>query len=275
MWATEDGMAGSLKNLECRHNVRGTRWHEPCADHNNAAVTYGLSLTEDQLVALPLDELALVVLRDADRGGAWNWRSWLLEARHAGVRRQDAVLTLSEAWNWLDSHGLIVWDPSQDTEKSFAISRKGRQLLKDGLPWLRAVQRLDVELVPALERVARPQFLRGDFETAAFAAMKEVEVHVRAKAGLGTGPDEVGVKLMTKAFKPGGPLFREELEGGESTAQMNLVQGAIGLFKNPSSHRRVDFTDATEAAEIVLLADLLLRLLDKIEDPKPSTEPGK
>jgi hypothetical protein len=41
-------------------------------------------------------------------------------------------------------------------------------------------------------------------------------------------------------------------------------KGAVGLFKNPSSHRRVTFDDPAEAAEIVLLADLLLRLLDKI-----------
>jgi hypothetical protein len=45
---------------------------------------------------------------------------------------------------------------------------------------------------------------------------------------------------------------------------MELFKGAIGLFKNPSSHRRVDFTNATEAVEVVLLADLLLRLLQKI-----------
>ena len=43
----------------------------------------------------------------------------------------------------------------------------------------------------------------------------------------------------------------------------DLFQGAIGLFKNPSSRRRVAFTDATKAAEVVLLADLLLRWLDK------------
>ncbi|KUL31410.1 hypothetical protein ADL15_21970 [Actinoplanes awajinensis subsp. mycoplanecinus] len=174
---------------------------------------------------------------------------------------------LSEAWGWIENRGLIAWDLGQDTTGAFLISRKGHQFLNDGLNWLKAVERLDVDLVPALERTARPQFLRGDFEIAAFAAMKEVEVQVRARSGLGTAPDEIGTKLMVKAFKPGGPLFREELEGGESTAQMNLFQGAIGLFKNPSSHRRVDFNDATEAAEIVLLADLLLRLLDKIEVP--------
>jgi hypothetical protein len=44
------------------------------------------------------------------------------------------------------------------------------------------------------------------------------------------------------------------------------------LFKNPSSHRQVDFADPTVASEIVLLADLLLRMLDatekRIEDYK-------
>jgi hypothetical protein len=46
----------------------------------------------------------------------------------------------------------------------------------------------------------------------------------------------------------------------------------LGLFKNPSSHRQVDFADPTVASEIVLLADLLLRMLDatekRIEDYK-------
>jgi uncharacterized protein Ymh len=46
---------------------------------------------------------------------------------------------------------------------------------------------------------------------------------------------------------------------------MSLFAGAIGLFKNPASHRRVDFADATEATEVVLLADLLMRLLSKLD----------
>jgi uncharacterized protein (TIGR02391 family) len=129
------------------------------------------------------------------------------------------------------------------------ISRKGHEVLRRGLPWLRAVERLDVELVPELEYSARPQFLRGDFETAAFVAMKEVEVQVRAKAGLSN--DLVGTALMQQAFRPaknaadsGGPLYRATLEGGESQAQVYLSLGAIGLFKNPSSHLHAG-TDST------------------------------
>jgi len=244
-------------------------------------VTQDWTLDADEVVALPVDELALLVLRDVRSNDEWHWRNWMNAVRqHAYPTRQDAQQALAEAWGWLLSRGLItIWHPTQDHREAFVISRKGCQVLEDGLPWLRAVERLDVDLVPALERTARPQFLRGDFETAAFVAMKEVEVQVRARAGLGSGPDEVGVKLMTRAFRTGGALFRPELEGGESQALMNLFAGAIGLFKNPSSHRRVDFADPTEAAEIVLLADLLLRLLEKIEEPQPTmpvadAEPG-
>jgi len=43
---------------------------------------------------------------------------------------------------------------------------------------------------------------------------------------------------------------------------MELYKGALGLFKSPSSHREVDYGDATEAAKVVLLADLLLRILN-------------
>lgn len=228
------------------------------------------TLEADDVVALPLDDLALRVLRDARDNDEWNWRSWLLLAQQGYQGRPDAVAALSEAWAWLLNRGLVVRNVNQSAVEAIVISRQGHEALERGLPWLRAVHRLDVELVPELEAKARPQFLRGDFEAAAFMAMKEVEVRVRT---MGSLPASVlGVPLMQQAFRPpknadeqGGPLHRPDDEPGEAVAVMNLFAGAIGLFKNPASHRRVDFTDPTEAAEVVLLADLLMRLLIKTQ----------
>ena len=42
---------------------------------------------------------------------------------------------------------------------------------------------------------------------------------------------------------------------------MEFFSGPVALFKNPVSHRQVDYDDPTEASEVVLLADLLLRIL--------------
>jgi hypothetical protein len=35
------------------------------------------------------------------------------------------------------------------------------------------------------------------------------------------------------------------------------------VFKNPTSHRQVDYADPTIASEVILFADLLLRMLDE------------
>lgn len=233
------------------------------------AVT-GWTLEADDIVALPIDDLALRVLRDARDTNEWNWRNWVLLAQDSYGRGSAAIAAMMEAWAWLLNRGLVVRDINQSSVESIVVSRQGHEALERGLPWLRAVQRLDVQLVPELEAKARPQFLRGDFEAAAFMAMKEVEVRVRAMASLPASL--VGVALVQQAFRPprgdsaeAGPLHRAEDEAGEAVALMSLFSGAIGLFKNPASHRRVDFQDATEAAEVVLLADLLMRLLNKIE----------
>lgn len=50
---------------------------------------------------------------------------------------------------------------------------------------------------------------------------------------------------------------------------MELFAGALGTFKNPPSDRQVDYADPTEASEAVLLADLLMRLLDRLETSRP------
>ena len=111
---------------------------------------------------------------------------------------------------------------------------------------------------------ARSNFALGDYETASFAAMKSVKVEVRRVAGLPN--DLIGVVLMRKAFSPNdGALLDPGAEGGEQQATMDLFAGAIGAFKNPASHRTVQFDDPMEAAEVIQLADLLLRIVRRAE----------
>ena len=103
-------------------------------------------------------------------------------------------------------------------------------------------------------------FIRGKYETAVFEAYKEVEVSVRKASGLsGT---EIGVKLMRKAFdiQHGFLTDKSSLEG-ERQALSDLFAGAIGSYKNPSSHRHV-ILQAEEAVEMIMLASHLLKIVD-------------
>jgi uncharacterized protein (TIGR02391 family) len=98
-----------------------------------------------------------------------------------------------------------------------------------------------------------------------YARWREVEIRVRALGGF--GDELLGVALMANAFTPKGPgpLADPQAEPGEQEAMMALFRGAIGTFKNPSSDRAVNYDDPILAAEVVLLADLLMRLLDRVE----------
>ena len=220
----------------------------------------------DETLALPIDALALLILDDYVTGGGWNWQNWMRESEQYGTAQdRDIGLALAEAWGWLMTHGLVVRDPSQSSADAYQISRLGRETLQYGVARLAAAERLGVGLHPRLAQRIQQQFLLGEFELAVFAAMKEVEVRVRELAQ--TPHDLVGRALMQHAFSPerGGVLADPDAEPGERVATMELFTGAIGVFKNPASHRPVDYEDPTLASEVILFADLLLRLLDRVE----------
>ena len=223
-----------------------------------------LGLGEATILDLPLETLALAVLENYAGSESWNRHNWLLAAQST-LGRGPHMRALSEAWAWLDARGLVAPDPEQSSGEARIVTRAGRRALQSGsLKETIAAERLGLALHTRLEGKVRPIFLLGDYETAAFKAMKEVEVRVRELAGL---PSElIGVPLMRQAFHPTtGPLTDHTHEGGERQARSDLFSGAIGSFKNPTSHRSVTYTDPTEASEVVLLADLLMRILDSIE----------
>lgn len=89
-------------------------------------------------------------------------------------------------------------------------------------------------------------------------------MEVRRVAGLAN--ELLGVALMRKAFSPKDGVLRDPgAEGGEQQAIADLFAGAIGAYKNPASHRTVRFDNAVEAAEVIQLADLLLRIVQRAD----------
>lgn len=222
--------------------------------------------TPAELVDLPLPDLALLVLADFQDGGGWNQRNWMLGAQQSlsgatATERPALINRLAEAWAWLNSRAYVSWRPDQDSVDSRRVTDEGQRALDLGLVRLHAAERLEGKLLPDLHK-ARRQFLQGDYEEAVFSSFRTVEERVRQIARLDDA--DLGVKLMRRAFKPtDGPLADASSEAGEQEAVSNLFAGAIGAFKNPSSHRTVAYDDPALASEAVLLADLLLRLLER------------
>lgn len=99
------------------------------------------------------------------------------------------------------------------------------------------------------------------FEGAIFKAFKAVEIAVREAGGLGN--DKIGIPLMNTAFGPGGKLRDPDSEGGEAEAVRNLFSGAMGAFKNPTSHRFVNERDVEQVMRMLAFASLLLEIVDQ------------
>jgi uncharacterized protein (TIGR02391 family) len=225
-------------------------------------------LSEKEVLSLPVDELGLRILRDVRDSHEWNEYNWYLKMQQQARFSDVALRRCAEAWGWLRAKGLVARTPGQSASEAIFVTRRGEQVLKEGPLVVRAAERLDVDLHPRLEAKVRRQFLLGEYELVAFAALKEVEVVVCDKASAPTS--SIGVPLMRRAFHPEtGPLRDAGADAGERRARMDLYAGAIGLFKNPSSHRPVNYDDPTQASEIILLADLLLRLVDPPSQATP------
>jgi len=226
----------------------------------------------DDIRNLSLPDLSLNLLRSLPREQA-NFNSLIQGYRNSGGygQRQPTDLEsllarLSDAWAWLEAHALI--GPSAVNPHSGSWARTtaaGAEVVEDpkAVAKIWAADRLAGDLHQALSS-ARSNFALGDYETASFAAMKAVEVEVRRVAGL---PNELlGVALMRKAFGPQDGVLRDpNAEGGERQATADLFAGAIGAYKNPASHRTVRFEDPVQAAEVIQLADLLLRIVQRAE----------
>lgn len=221
-----------------------------------------LSLPADQVAALPIDQLGLLILNDLIETKAWNDYNYLLEAEQV-YRSGEALDAMAEAVGWLRARALIARKPGQTSESAIFVTRTGRRVAADGPTAFYASERLQGGSHPTIEKKARPQFLIGEYEQGVFVAMKAVEVRVRHLAGF--GDDVTGVDLINKAFGLNGPLADQTAVAGEREGTRALFAGAYAVFRNPAGHREVNYDDIGEAAEAVQTASLLMRILDRVE----------
>lgn len=229
------------------------------------SMTYSTSPTAEELRTLSTPDLGVILLGSMQDQP--NPNNILRAHEHAHSKNGEAdadrlLQRVSDAWAWLIANGLVGPHHKQTPSDWHRVTEKGVTVAATGsVRELLAEQRLPDDLHAELND-ARDQFRAGNAELAVFAAMRQVEVRLRASSGAGN--DMIGVPLARQAFRnDGGPLTDGRLERGEQEAIGHLFAGALGAFKNPTSHRVVDFDDPAVAADIVLLADLLLRLLDQ------------
>lgn len=223
---------------------------------------------EPEELAVPLLECLCKIEESQKNAGLLNRYTFTLDRNFEGYSKTenyyDIATAVSEAWMWLEKEGLIAPSPGQRDRDWVFVTSRGRVFRKMGDPKrFKEAKYLPREVLdPQLVAKARPPFLRGEYDSAVFEAFKEVEIRIR-KLSSGDKAD-IGINLMRKAFHPqNGPLTDKTQTPGERQAISDLFAGAIGLFKNPSSHHDVDFDNPAEVSELIMFADQLIRIVGR------------
>jgi uncharacterized protein (TIGR02391 family) len=191
---------------------------------------------------------------------------------HSRQTRAVVEKAIFEAWAWLEGQALIVkGDTINPTYR--VLSRRAREFADSDafLPWeeTRFLRRENLTHLPA---VVWHRFAQGELTDAVQKAMKHVEIEIRRVGGFGDA--DLGKAMVGTAFAPGddqgtrapGPLTDMELPVGERHGILALFQGAIATYRNPSAHREMDFQHAAEAAEIIMFANSLARMVTRAEE---------
>jgi uncharacterized protein (TIGR02391 family) len=154
----------------------------------------------------------------------------------------------------------------QGAEGDIRLTAEGIEAANEPLNFdiVRARSMLQPEMLhPKLRGKPYDDFARGHPTSAIQEAYKIVEIEVKAAA-----PQlqhiTSGVQLVEQAFEPTkGPLTDRAESDNMRKALPRLFAGAMGRFRNPSTHTHRLFPDLGEAIEELMLASRLLRFLDE------------
>jgi uncharacterized protein (TIGR02391 family) len=230
-----------------------------------------------ELDAEDVASLLLIYLNQGAGGQISRYNLFLQSSEigsYAGDRYDEIARAMTEAWTVLEREGLIAPEPNSPAGDWSYVTKRGKQVQSrtDFQAFQAGTLLPNPFRDPVLGLHVRPIFLRGDYDTAVFRAFKEIETRTRAATRLPAGL--VGVQLMRAAFHPEtGELTDQSQVQAEKQAASDLFAGAMGMFKNPSSHRNVSYT-AEEATTLIRLADYLVSLIEKLTPASRANSAG-
>jgi uncharacterized protein (TIGR02391 family) len=226
---------------------------------------YSIITNPEELLKLDLEDVAAVILES------------LNSIEHLQLNRNDFAMqrtvqeyppayyerllkALMTGWGYLEREGLIAEMPTK--AGWYFITDKGKTIRSsEDLNAYRSSRMLPKYLLhPIIARKVETAFQNAEYDTAVFQALREVEVAVRNASGF--SPTDISAALMRKAFDPKtGPMRDDTATDMEKLAISEMFAGLIGAYKSPRSHRHV-VLDAVEAAEIIVFASHLLKIVD-------------
>jgi uncharacterized protein (TIGR02391 family) len=226
---------------------------------------YSIIPNPEELLSLDLEDVAAVIMESLN-----SIERLQLNRNDFAMRRtvqeyplpyhERLLKALMTGWGYLEREGLIAEMPTK--AGWYFITDKGKTIRsREDLSAYRASTILPKYLLhPLIGKKVEVAFLNAEYDTAVFQALREVEVAVRNAGGF--SPTDIGAPLMRKAFDPKtGPLRDDTARDMEQLAISEMFAGLIGAYKTPSSHRQV-VLDAAEAAEIIVIASHLLKIVD-------------